>query len=131
VEIEHVPFSPSKCLEEVAPSLPTRPAKSASSSRFRPSPTCRPDQQRRGRLRQILINLVGNALKFTERGGVIVRFSCARTEPGRREEPQRPPVFPVSDTGVGIPLEKQSLLFQPFSQVDTSSKRRRSGTGSA
>lgn len=76
------------------------------------------------RLRQILINLIGNAVKFTERGGVHVSVKGKEREEGELELE-----FRVSDTGIGIPEEKRPLLFQPFTQVDSSMTRRYSGTG--
>lgn len=82
------------------------------------------------RLRQILTNLVGNALKFTERGGVDVRVTCEKGDalPDGVHHGVRLN-FEVSDTGIGIPPQKIGELFKPFSQVDTSSRRRRGGTG--
>jgi signal transduction histidine kinase len=82
------------------------------------------------RLRQILTNLVGNALKFTERGSIRIGVSCAKGEalPDGQNRAVRL-IFSVADTGIGIPLNKIEELFKPFSQVDTSSKRRRGGTG--
>ena len=65
-----------------------------------------------GRLRQILTNLVGNAIKFTEKGEVTV---TVRTED--REDEDGVLRFTVADTGVGIPEEKLKLIFDPFSQV--------------
>src|SRR5205823_8318069 len=83
------------------------------------------------RLRQILTNLIGNALKFTERGSITVHVSCMRGEPINARDSRRALrlFFSVADTGIGIPADKISKLFKPFSQVDTSSERRRSGTG--
>ncbi len=75
------------------------------------------------RLRQILINLVGNAVKFTDRGSVTVDVRRANTS-------EAPVVrFEVVDTGIGISAEKIQNLFQPFSQADTSTTRRFGGTG--
>ena len=81
-----------------------------------------------GRLAQILINLVGNAIKFTEKGEVVVTVQLMN-----QETPTWPDAvdlqFTVADTGLGIPAEKQALLFAPFSQADTSTTRRFGGTG--
>lgn len=82
------------------------------------------------RLRQILVNLVGNAIKFTERGGITVTLSCGRG--GMLDGTTRRELrlfFAVTDTGIGIPTDKLGQLFRPFSQVDTSATRRRGGTG--
>ena len=74
------------------------------------------------RLRQILFNLIGNALKFTEKGGVAVRVLCVPGDGGLIR-------FEVADTGVGIATEDLPLLFARFSQVDASEARRFGGTG--
>ncbi len=82
------------------------------------------------RLRQVLTNLIGNAFKFTERGGVEVHVSCVKGDslPDGVNRNIRL-LFTVSDTGIGIPANKINELFKPFSQVDSSSRRRRGGTG--
>lgn len=82
------------------------------------------------RLRQIMTNLVGNAIKFTERGLVSINLTCIRGEsvPGTTRNYVRV-FFTIVDTGIGIPAEQVAQLFKPFSQVDASSKRRRGGTG--
>ena len=72
-----------------------------------------------GRIRQVLTNLAGNAVKFTDRGHVLI-------DVGRDGDDI---VFAVTDTGIGIPEEKLALVFDSFSQVDTSSTRRHEGTG--
>jgi PAS domain S-box-containing protein len=76
------------------------------------------------RLRQVLLNLVGNALKFTAQGGVTLAVKMM----GRDGERVRVR-FAVSDTGIGIPAEKLQSIFQPFSQADGSITRKYGGTG--
>jgi CheY-like chemotaxis protein len=76
------------------------------------------------RLRQVLVNLLGNAIKFTEQGSVIVEVSPAAT--GSAGLALR---FAVRDTGVGIPTDKMRLIFEPFAQADGSISRRYGGTG--
>ena len=76
------------------------------------------------RLQQILLNLVTNAVKFTESGEVVVRIRCHR-EPGGKNFLH----FSVRDTGIGIPENVRDRLFQVFSQVDSSTTRRFGGTG--
>jgi signal transduction histidine kinase/ActR/RegA family two-component response regulator len=76
------------------------------------------------RIRQVLTNLVGNAVKFTERGGVTVKLA-AKASRGDHSEV----AFSVIDTGVGIPKETQALIFDPFCQADGSTTRRFGGTG--
>jgi len=77
------------------------------------------------RLSQVLTNLAGNAVKFTEKGSVAISVAAGGQAPGGRQEI----VFTVSDTGIGIPPDKRDLLFREFSQVDDSHSRRHGGTG--
>ncbi|MBZ5642413.1 MAG: response regulator [Acidobacteriia bacterium] len=77
-----------------------------------------------GRLRQILFNLIDNAIKFTERGSVTLRM-----EVESRSEPEACVHFSVTDTGIGIPREKQLLIFEAFTQADNSITRKFGGTG--
>jgi two-component system sensor histidine kinase/response regulator len=76
------------------------------------------------RLRQVLINLVNNAIKFTPKGNVKLSVRQLSATPGEVSLQ-----FEISDTGIGIPTEKQSQLFKAFSQVDSSDTRRYEGTG--
>jgi CheY-like chemotaxis protein len=77
-----------------------------------------------GRLRQVLINLVGNAIKFTDSGEVVVRVEKVDTmTPGVMVR------FEVADTGVGLTTEEQARVFSTYSQVDSSTTRRHGGTG--
>ena len=100
-----------------------------------------------GRLRQVLTNLIGNAVKFTEEGEVVVEVVALAEENGRSPgdgvhpeanvssrplEPESPPCalfFSVRDTGIGIPHDKQEKIFQAFEQADRSTTRRYGGTG--
>jgi signal transduction histidine kinase/CheY-like chemotaxis protein len=77
------------------------------------------------RLRQVVTNLVGNAVKFTERGEVVVSVHRLATPDEQDVELQ----FDVRDTGIGIPVEKQAAVFAPFTQADSSTTRRYGGSG--
>lgn len=76
-----------------------------------------------GRLRQCLINLLGNAIKFTSAGEVTLRVEVAEAEMGRQLH------FSVRDTGIGIPEEQRAKIFEAFCQADNSTSRRFGGTG--
>jgi CheY-like chemotaxis protein len=80
------------------------------------------------RLRQILVNLLGNALKFTERGEVELTVRPVPVAPDAPDQP-RELQFAVRDTGIGIPPEAQDRLFHSFTQVDASTTRKYGGTG--
>jgi PAS domain S-box-containing protein len=77
-----------------------------------------------GRLRQILANLVGNAIKFTDQGKIAIHAGLEHEDEGHVTIR-----FSVSDTGIGIPADRLGLLFTPFSQIDSSTTRRYGGTG--
>lgn len=76
------------------------------------------------RLRQVLVNLLGNALKFTTQGGVMLESKCVQ-----RDDQRIVVRLSVTDTGLGIPEDKLDRLFSPFSQVDSSTSRQFGGTG--
>src|SRR5260221_13322659 len=98
-----------------------------------------------GRLRQVLVNLIGNAFKITHQGEVVVEVHQEKDIEGQKQanpllasnsgaaESIVPTVaelrFSIRDTGIGIPLERRGRLFQPFSQVDASTTRKYGGTG--
>ncbi|MGC4071651.1 MAG: ATP-binding protein [Nibricoccus sp.] len=131
IDIDHTPYALRRSVEEVITFF-TPKARAAGLTLHTNIDTDVPSVVNGdpNRLRQILVNLVGNAIKFTERGHITVNVSCGRGanlgDTGRREIRL---FFGVNDTGIGIPSEKISQLFRPFSQVDTSASRRRGGTG--
>ncbi|MBP9914542.1 MAG: PAS domain S-box protein, partial [Opitutaceae bacterium] len=129
IEIEHLPFSVRDSVAEVCAffALKARSAAIKLDSTIAASvPTTVTGDQ--ARLRQILINLVGNAIKFTERGSVTITLDSALGSLTDGHQAVRL-FFTVTDTGVGIPADMIEKLFRPFSQVDTSPHRRREGTG--
>ena len=77
-----------------------------------------------GRLRQVLTNLVGNAVKFTETGHVLIRVVGLETDPGQQQLH-----VTVEDTGIGIPADQLDLIFGEFNQVESASNRKFEGTG--
>jgi two-component system sensor histidine kinase/response regulator len=86
-----------------------------------------------GRIRQILTNLLGNAIKFTAKGGIRLSVEPASSNDPDGAYPLDPPVIPVkfsiSDTGIGIPAEKLNSVFEKFTQADASTTRHYGGTG--
>jgi len=76
------------------------------------------------RIRQVVVNLIGNAIKFTDAGEVALKVQSTQSEEGDNMLH-----FTVADTGIGIPAEKQRSIFEPFSQADTSTTRKYGGTG--
>ena len=128
LEIENIDFRLRDCVEETTATLALRAHKKGLELACHVWPDV-PDALvgDPGRLRQILVNLVGNAIKFTERGEVVVEVRNAATAPS--DSGHRTLHFCVRDTGIGIAPEKVGLLFQSFSQVDSSTTRKYGGTG--
>jgi signal transduction histidine kinase/DNA-binding NarL/FixJ family response regulator len=120
--LERIDFSLPALLEELRSLMLPQAVERGLELRLVPDPQAPPVL--RGdptRLRQVLLNLVGNGLKFTHAGGVTVRVRCVDGAERLR--------FEVRDTGIGIPAEKRAGLFQAFSQADHSTARRYGGSG--
>lgn len=120
LELESVPFNLQAMVQEVVESQAARAAQKQLELVVRFVPRT-PSQVKadESRLRQVLINLVGNALKFTETGHVMISVNYDNDEFQ----------FEVEDTGIGIPEDRRETLFEEFTQADTSTTRRFGGTG--
>jgi hypothetical protein len=125
LDIEEVPFDLHKLVSDTAKSMSLR-AHQKNLELVCELPVELPRTMRGdpGRLRQILVNLLGNAIKFTHKGEIVLMVRILSEQDGRCECE-----FAVHDTGIGIPLEKQQLIFESFSQVDGSTTRQYGGTG--
>lgn len=125
LELEIAPFDLRDRLIETLKTLAVRAHRKGVELACRVAPEV-PDRVRGdlARLRQIVVNLVGNAIKFTERGEVVVEVTC----PQRTANAVTLQVT-VRDTGIGIPKETLAQLFQPYTQADASISRRFGGTG--
>ena len=124
--IEEQPFSPKWCISEavaiITPEVRRKGLDFAISVAEEVPDILTGDQVR---LRQVLTNLIGNAVKFTEVGKVMVRVTAGgKTFNGKQDF-----TFAITDTGIGIPNDKKELLFRAFSQVDSSLSRKYGGTG--
>ena len=125
LELEHQPFELHTCLEEVFDLIALKAAHKGLELAYLIEEdvphTVLGDVTR---LRQVLVNLLANAVKFTEAGEVVVTLRI-------NKEPDAPPLllFGVQDTGIGIPADRMDRLFKSFSQVDASTTRRHGGTG--
>ncbi len=125
LELEEGPFAPASCVEDALELCAARAAGKGLDLSHEVEPgTPEVALGDPTRLRQVLVNLVGNAVKFTERGSVEVRLSAADAGEGLVELR-----FEVRDTGIGIPADRRDRLFRSFSQVDASTTRRFGGTG--
>jgi signal transduction histidine kinase/ActR/RegA family two-component response regulator len=125
LELDRIPFDPRRTIEETLRALELRAHEKGLNLACNVGPEV--PQWVAGdpaRLRQIIINLVGNAIKFTEHGEVTLSAVVESQDSERLRFH-----FVVCDTGVGIPAEKQADIFQPFSQADGSTTRKYGGTG--
>ena len=127
LELENVPFDLPQLTEEVASLLSSR----AEDRQIEVATHCDPRLPRHWlgdpiRVRQVLLNLVGNAIKFTDQGHVFIEVTLEHDFHG---VPGEIALLKVQDTGIGIAADKQHLLFQKFQQVDSSTTRRFGGTG--
>lgn len=126
MELEHKPFKLQECIEEVLGLFPGKSGDHRLDLVYQIDPMV--PAQIIGdslRLRQILINLVGNAVKFTQQGEILVSVNYVDIN----EEEEIELKFMVQDTGIGIPEDKLNLLFKAFSQIDSSHARKYGGTG--
>ena len=125
MELEHHPFDLADSLSDSVAPLAHRAQKKGLEVALHVNPdvpaTVLGD---RVRLRQVVTNLVGNAIKFTERGEIVVR-----AEVEAKSETETVLHFSVTDTGIGIPESRQQMIFDAFSQADTSTTREFGGTG--
>jgi len=121
IELEAEPFSLADTVADAVKPLAVRADQKGLELLLQVDPKL-PDHLRGdpGRLRQVLVNLIGNAIKFTERGEVVI--TASRGEAGLVH-------VEVADTGIGIPFEKQSRIFAAFEQADGSTTRKYGGTG--
>jgi signal transduction histidine kinase/DNA-binding response OmpR family regulator len=125
IDLEAIDFDVRDCLESTLKTLSVRADEKGLELLCEVAPevpeTVRGDSTR---LRQVVTNLVGNAIKFTNEGEVALKVELEASE--GKERILR---FTVSDTGIGVPEEKHELIFDPFSQADTSTTRKYGGTG--
>jgi len=126
LEVESIPFSLRHTLEDITRTLRVR-ARQKGLKLVCQIPRHLPDAVigDPARLRQVLVNLAGNSIKFTAQGAITVQVDMAESSG------VRPAVFHfrVADTGIGIPLDKQKLIFDAFTQSDSSTTRQYGGTG--
>ncbi|HTB62067.1 MAG TPA: response regulator [Opitutales bacterium] len=125
VRFENIPFDLREVVAEIIKPMGVR-AGQKSLELIADVPATVPDQLvgDPGRLRQVLINLLGNAIKFTEEGEVALEVRSLGNENGHVQLR-----FGIADTGIGIPADKQDAIFSPFVQADGSTTRRFGGTG--
>lgn len=127
LDIDSVPFDLPKVLSESSKGLAIRAAKKSVDFKLEiASDVPRFVMGDPDRLRQVLINLAGNSIKFTESGAITIRVEVAAGPPADEDYTVH---FAVIDTGIGIPASKQKAIFEAFSQADVSTTRTYGGTG--
>ena len=131
LELEQINFSLSEVLDQtLALFLPQTNQKGLTLRSEIASECCTTFRGDPYRLRQILVNLVANAVKFTEKGEVVIEVRRSDGQTVRRSDSQtRLLHFSIRDTGIGIPEDRRDRLFKSFSQVDSSTTRKYGGTG--
>ena len=124
LEIQNSVFDIVDCLTEVSDLMAPQARAKGLAYTFEAPPACRLVSGDAGRLRQVVLNLLGNAIKFTAEGSVQLRVSLL-------ESITRRAVFSIAvkDTGIGIPTDKLPMLFSKFTQLDSSASRKHQGTG--
>jgi two-component system sensor histidine kinase/response regulator len=127
LELDHIPFDLRSCISDALKSVIVKIHAKKLELVYFIAPNV-PDKLigDGNRLRQVLINLIGNALKFTEKGGITLFVGLADKQP---EEGSVNLYFSLSDSGIGIPKDKQQRIFDSFTQADGSTSRRYGGTG--
>ncbi|MBI5187053.1 MAG: response regulator [Nitrospinae bacterium] len=128
IELEYVDFNLRDLMEKTCDILAIRAHKKNIEVAFRVHPDV-PGMIKGDpvRLRQVLINLIGNAIKFTDKGEVVIEARLKETESGGQGDVEL--LFSVKDTGIGVPKEKQDRIFDSFTQADSSTTRKYGGTG--
>jgi CheY-like chemotaxis protein len=134
LELEQQPLNIRDCIEETLDLLAPKASEQGLELAYliyKNTPSCIIGDVTR--IKQILVNLVGNGLKFTPKGEVVVAVTSRRLSDPQEHQPALDPTyeikFAVKDTGIGIPGDKLDRLFQAFSQVDSSTTRNYGGTG--
>jgi PAS domain S-box-containing protein len=130
MDLEAQPFELRECIESALDLVAPRAAEKGLDLAYILPPDAPPGIQGDvTRLRQILLNLLTNAVKFTEQGEVVLTVSSRALSRANRRSARHELHFAVRDTGIGIDAERQGRLFQSFSQADASTARRYGGTG--
>ena len=125
LELDPTPFDLRESLGDSVRSLTLRSQSKGLELTFSVSPEVpRILEGDQGRLRQVIVNLIGNAIKFTDRGEVRLEVSCKS-----KSQSTCMLLFSVRDTGIGIPADKQARIFEDFQQADRSTTRNHGGTG--